>query len=76
MKQKIISFNNARLKTNMTFLADNTANDKNNLTCGGVKVLPLYDIKDVSLKKLGLHAQQNFNFHDVDRHHDVYAPQL
>jgi hypothetical protein len=37
----------------MTFLADNTDNNKNNLTCNGVKIYPLYDIKDVSLKRLG-----------------------
>lgn len=54
MKQKIYKFNEDRLHTNMTFLADNTSNDKNNLTCNGVKIYPLYDIKDVSLKRLGI----------------------
>jgi len=53
MKEKIHKFNESRLHTNMTFLADNTSNDKNNLTCNGVKIYPLYDIKDVSLKRLG-----------------------
>lgn len=76
MKEKIYKFNESRLHTNMTFLADNTSNDKNNLTCNGVKIYPLYDIKDVSLKRLGASTQQNLSITKTDRHHNVYVPDL
>lgn len=76
MKRKIYKFNEDRLHTNMTFLADNTDNDKNNLTCNGVKIYPLYDIKDVSLKRLGITTQQNLSLAKTDRHHNVYLPDM
>lgn len=76
MKEKIHKFNESRLHTNMTFLADNTDNNKNNLTCNGVKIYPLYDIKDVSLKRLGSSTQTNMSIPKTDRHHNVYVPEL
>ena len=54
MRQKISQFNLDREKMNCSFLADNTMNDKNELTCSGQRIQNLYDIVDVSIKELGI----------------------
>lgn len=76
MRQKISQFNLDREKINCSFLADNTANDKNELTCSGQRIQNLYDIVDVSIKKLGIKESQNVVLQNLDRHHDVYAPPM
>lgn len=76
MKQKISQFNQDREKVNCSFLADNTPNDKNELTCSGQRIQNLYDIVDVSIKKLGTKEAKNSNLPDLDFHHDVYAPSM
>ena len=76
MLQKISQFNRDREKINCSFLADNTENDKNELTCSGQRIQNLYDIVDVSVKKLGIKESQNISIPGLDRHHDVYAPSM
>lgn len=76
MQQKIKQFNVDREKINCSFLADSTANDKNELTCSGQRIQNLYDIVDVSIKKLGIKEHQNVVLQNLDRHHDVYAPPM
>lgn len=76
MKEKIRQFNRAREIPNKTFLADLTRNDKNELTCSGVRIQNLYDIEDVSIKKLGTKELKNAFIQETDYHHDIYAPEL
>jgi len=59
MKVKIRDFNLAREHPNCTFLAENSRNDKNELTCYGTRIQDLYDITDVSIKKLGTKELKN-----------------
>ena len=76
MKQKIRDFNLAREHNNCTFLAEHSKNDKNELTCSGTRIQNLYDIVDVSIKKLGIKETRNSFITNTDQHHDVYAPAL
>lgn len=76
MKAKIRDFNLAREHPNCTFLAENSRNDKNELTCYGTRIQDLYDITDVSIKKLGTKELKNVFIQQTDFHHDVYAPSM
>lgn len=76
MKQKIVEFNLTREHMNCTFLAEHTSNNKNELTCSGTRIQNLYDIKDVSIKKLGTKEAKNAFLVGLDQHHDVYAPAM
>ena len=76
MKIKIRDFNLAREHTNCTFLAENSRNDKNELTCHGTRIQNLYDITDVSIKKLGTKELKNIFIQQTDFHYDVYAPSM
>lgn len=87
MREKIRRFNRDREMPNMTYLLENTPNDRNNLTCGGVLIRNAYDITDVSIRRLGRHESKNqtLGCHDrmyprggsfVATHHDVYAPSM
>ena len=74
--QKVEQFNLAAKKLNCTFLADNVANSKNELTCSSQRIQNLYDITDVSIKKLGAKEWRNSNIPETDYHHDVFAPAM
>ena len=79
MKAKIEQFNRDRVMVNQTFIADHDKNDKNDYAVSGKwmqQAYGLYDIRDVSLKKLGIKEQTNLNLHDTDQHHDIYAPSM
>lgn len=81
LKAKIAEFNNSRVMNNCTFLADHDTNDKNCLTSNAVSSSPveargLYDIRDVSIKKIGSKEQQNIVIQDTDKHHDIYVPDM
>lgn len=72
--EKIKKFNSNREKLNCTFLAEKSVSEKNETTCDQSKIHGLYDIVDVSIKKLGTHSLKNIYIPYTDLHHDVYAP--
>jgi len=86
MLERIHEFNRRRELPNQTYLLENTPNDKNNLTCDGdIQLRNAYDIRDVSIKRLGRHESRNEFLvghamqyphaeSHVLTHHDVYAP--
>lgn len=76
LQQKIAEFNQQRDKANVTYIADNIANTRNNLTCNSSKIKNMYDIYDVTLQKLGAHDALNPALANTDHHHEIYAPQL
>lgn len=79
MKAKIEKFNRDRVLVNQTLVADGVSNAKNDYAISGhwdQQAYGLYDIRDVSLKKLGIKEQKNYCLPDTDQHHDIYAPNL
>ena len=82
MTRKIEQFNIDRLTPNCTMIAiENGALEdgkKNALTSrvDNLIVHGLYDIRDVSLKKLGTKQRKNTAIADTDIHHDIYVPQM
>lgn len=88
MLERIHEFNRNRELMNQTYLLENTPNDKNNLTCdGAVTLRNAYDIRDVSVRRLGRHESRNefmtgqamlypHGESHVRTHHDVYAPTM
>lgn len=72
--EKIKKFNSNREKLNCTFLAEKSISEKNETTCNLSKIHGLYDIVDVSIKKIGTHSLKNMYIPYTDLHHDVYAP--
>lgn len=82
MTRKIEQFNINRFTPNCTMIAiENGALEdgkKNALTSrvDNLIVHGLYDIRDVSLKKLGTKQRKNTAIADTDIHHDIYVPQM
>lgn len=79
MLSAIENFNRNRVMVNQTFLADHASNNKNDYNVSGYyenKAFGLYDIRDVSIKKLGIKEMKNHVLHDTDYHHDIYAPSM
>ena len=87
MLQKIKDFNGNRAAANMTYLLENTPNDRNGLSGdNGVALRGAYDLQDVSVKRLGRFEFENnavlgkaIQYRGSGRaavHHDVYAAPL
>ena len=82
MTRKIEQFNIDGFTPNCTMIAveNGTVEDgrKNALTSrvDNTVVHGLYDIRDVSLKKLGTKQRRNTGISDTDLHHDIYVPQM